>query len=132
MSRSGYSDDIDDLELGRWRGQVNSAIRGKRGQTLLKDLLAALDNMPEKVLIAKELEASDGGVCALGAVGKARHIDMRGIDPEEYETVASLFNIAEQLAREIAYQNDEGAWHDETPEQRFIRMRKWVVSKIQP
>lgn len=132
MSRSGYSDDVDVLDLGRWRGQVASAIRGKRGQKLLKDLLAALDAMTEKVLIANELEASDGGVCALGAVGRARGIDMANVDPEEFEVVAPIFNIAEPLAREITYENDEcGMWH-ETPEQRFTRMRKWVAERIKP
>jgi hypothetical protein len=132
MSRSGYIDDYDDdfLALYRWRGQVASAIRGKRGQKLLKDLLSALDAMPEKVLIANELEANDGGVCALGAVGKARGIDMTGVDPQEFEVVAPLFDIAEPLAREIAYENDECGTYRETPEQRFVRVRKWVVSQI--
>ena len=32
MSRSGYTDECDGWELVRWRGAVNSAIRGKRGQ----------------------------------------------------------------------------------------------------
>ena len=55
MSRSGYCDDLDPLDLGRWRAQVASAIRGKRGQKLLKELLTALDSMPKKELIANEL-----------------------------------------------------------------------------
>ena len=41
MSRSGYCDDYGDddpLALGRYRAQVNSAIRGKRGQALLRRL----------------------------------------------------------------------------------------------
>ena len=29
MSRSGYTDECDGWELVRWRGAVNSAIRGK-------------------------------------------------------------------------------------------------------
>lgn len=32
MSRCGYSDDYDQWALIRWRGAVESAIRGKRGQ----------------------------------------------------------------------------------------------------
>lgn len=60
MSRSGYNDDIDNWALIKWRGQVASAIRGKRGQKMLRDLLAALDAMPEKSLIVHELESESG------------------------------------------------------------------------
>lgn len=35
MSRSGYSDDCYGWELICWRGAVNSAIKGKRGQSFL-------------------------------------------------------------------------------------------------
>jgi hypothetical protein len=45
MSRSGYSDDLDPLALGRWRGRVASAMRGKRGQAFLREMLAAMDAM---------------------------------------------------------------------------------------
>ena len=42
MSRSNYSDDIDDYrQLVLWRGAVRSAIRGRRGQAFLHDLLTA-------------------------------------------------------------------------------------------
>jgi hypothetical protein len=36
MSRSGYSDDNDDVAL--WRGRVASATRGKRGQAVARRL----------------------------------------------------------------------------------------------
>ena len=42
MSRSGYSDSLENWDLIRWRGQVASAIRGKRGQQLLKELADAM------------------------------------------------------------------------------------------
>ncbi len=142
MSRSGYVDDCDDdLQFGRWRGVVASAIRGKRGQTILREMLAAMDAMPVKRLIAHELEAPDmipcshwgmfegTGVCAIGSVGKVRGVDMSKLDPEDYDSVAGTFDIAAPLAQEIVYMNDEGGWR-ETPEERFIRMRKWIVSQI--
>jgi len=129
MSRSGYSEDLDDWDLIRWRGQVASAIRGKRGQKLLKDLLAALDAMPEKELIAEELEAEDGAVCALGCLGKARGLNMSNLDPEDPDQVAVAFDIAPQLAQEIVYENDEGRY-GETPQQRWTRMRAWVASRV--
>jgi len=130
MSRSGYSEDIDQWDLIRWRGAVTSALRGARGQALLRDMLAALDSLSGKRLIAGELEEA-GEVCALGAVGRLRGVDMRDIDPEDYEQVAPAFNVADALAREVMFQNDEAFSH-ETPEQRWSRMRAWVVSQILP
>ena len=109
MSRSGYSDDCGDddpLALGRYRAQVMSAIRGKRGQTLLRELLAALDAMPDKRLVAGELEA-DGQFCALGVVGQARGLNLATIDTDDVESLGQKFNIAEQLAREIMWVNDD-------------------------
>ena len=129
MSRSQYHDDLDDLTLGRWRGMVASAIRGKRGQKLLRDTLIALDAMPEKALVVSELETKEGDVCTLGALGRARGIDMKAIDPEDPPQVAAAFDIAECLAQEIAYENDEG-YYGETPGQRWHRMRTWVANQI--
>lgn len=133
MSRSGYTDDYGDddpLALGRYRAMVASATRGKRGQALLKDILIAMNGMPCKRLIAHELEEQDGAVCAIGAAGKLRGVDMSKLDPEDAETVAGRFNVADCLAREIVWENDECGRRRETPEERFRRMRKWVRSQI--
>jgi hypothetical protein len=127
MSRHDYSDDCDDILMhGRWRGRVASAIRGKRGQKLLKEMAEALDAMPVKRLIAGELRAEES-YCALGVVGAKRGLDMDGLDPEDAETVAQTFDIAEPLAREIVYVNDES--HG-TPEQRWETVRQWVQAQI--
>ena len=50
MTRSGYDDcgDYSDWEIIQFRGAVASAIRGKRGQAFLKNMLVALDELPEK------------------------------------------------------------------------------------
>lgn len=83
MSRSGYSEDLDDQwQFIRWRGAVKSAIKGRRGQDFLKEMLAALDALPEKVLIANDLQDTtySGQVCAIGAVGKARGVDMERLE----------------------------------------------------
>lgn len=130
MSRSGYSDDGDYWALIRWRGAVASAIRGKRGQAFLREMLAALDALPEKELTSYELQA-DGQYCALGAVGKARGIDMSNIDPEDRETVAATFGIPHALACEIMYLNDEDYYRgQETADARFSRMRKWIETEL--
>ncbi len=127
MSRSGYSDDCEHLAM--WRGQVASAIRGKRGQAFLREMLEALDALPEKRLIADNLIDSGGGVCAIGSVGLRRGVDMSTLDPQDQETIAHKFGIARQLAAEIAYENDEAGWND-TPEKRFERVRAWVIDQI--
>jgi hypothetical protein len=141
MSRSGYIDDFDGdyLQLGRWRGRVKSAIRGKRGQAFLRELAAAMDAMPEKKLIANELINEVGECCTIGVVCKARGIDVSKIDYEDGKQVGAAVGIAESMAREIEYENDEhlGVYSPdehrflpETPEQRWTRMRKWVEEKL--
>lgn len=162
MSRSGYTDDAENVAM--WRGTIASAIRGKRGQKLLLDLVAALDAMPEKQLFKGHLVTPEGGVCALGALGQARGVDMqqfeRFIDPDGYsddaEGLASelgkSLNAAYQLIMEIQYLNDEwfGSAYDApnpkfgtpgqpqymrrdiTPEERWQKMREWAVKHLKP
>lgn len=151
MSRSGYMDDCETWDLIRWRGQVASAIRGKRGQAFLLEMWRAMQALPERKLVAYALE--DGGaVCAIGSVGKARGVDMSKIDPDDYEKVAAVFGIPHQLAREIVYMNDEAIGPDwveahgppryrgqkvyarieVTPERRFAHMKKWIEENLRP
>lgn len=131
MARSGYTEDCDnEWSLIRWRGQVASAIRGKRGQAFLRDLADALDVMPEKRLIKDEFW--NGEACALGVLGSKRGIDPITIDPDDYQRLASLFGVAHQLIQEVEYENDEGLayWVDEAPEARWRRMREWVRQNL--
>ncbi len=132
MSRSDYSDgECSGWDLIRWRGAVKSAIRGKRGQKFFKELLAAMDAMQNKILVANELETSSGEFCTLGVLGCARGIEMQEIDPEDHETVAKVFNVSDALVREVVFMNDDGGhYYGETPEDRWLRMRKWVVENI--
>ena len=128
MSRSGYVDDCEDiLQYGRWRGRVQSALRGKRGQELLRELRDALDAMPDKRLIADEL-VKDGEYCALGVLGAKRGIDMEKLDPEDGVQVGQAFGIAPCMAKEIVYMNDE--YLSKTPEKRWKEMRRWIDSCI--
>lgn len=133
MSRSGYSEDCTEWDLIRWRGAVNAARKGKRGQQMLRELLSALDAMPVKRLIAHELEQK-GEVCALGCLGKARGLNLtrENVDPEDRERVAEVFGIAPALVAEIAFENDDdfAFTFNETPEHRWTRMRQWVASQI--
>ena len=120
MSRSGYTDDREDnWRFIMWRGAVNSALRGKRGQAFLREALAALDALPDRALAAESLQTADGEFCTLGAVGRLRGIDMAAIDPEDYTAVAKAFGISEAMAREIVYENDEA-----------VDEREWVDVEI--
>lgn len=133
VGRSGYNDDIDNgWGLIRWRGAVAAAIRGKRGQAFLLEMWKAMQALPEKSLITDDLERG-GAVCAIGAVGKARGVDMSDIDMEDddsAEVIAGLFGIPVALAREVMWLNDE--MHDISPEARFDRMRRWIEHSLLP
>lgn len=132
MSRAGYSEDCDGWELIMWRGAVNSAIRGKRGQAFLREMLEALDALPEPKLISGDL-VQPHGCCAMGAVAIKRQLDVSGLEPEDRDCVAATFGIAPALAAEIAFENDaDFCYRDESPEHRFQRVRTWVVRQIRP
>lgn len=134
MTRHGYSDwddsDYPQLAVGRYQAQINSAMRGRRGQRLLRDIAAAMDAMPEKQLIARELDCPDG-VCAMGAAARLRGVDVSQLDPEDPESVADALDIAHQLAREIAYVNDDEGPCNETPAHRWMRVRRWLDQHIE-
>lgn len=142
MSRSGYVDDWDgdEWQLNLAQGARVRAMRGKRGQKFLNDTLVALDALPEPKLAARSLETEDGQVCALGAVARHRGVDMKPFIPSDPDDddgantakVARVFGIAVSMARDIVWENDDCSPLNETPEQRFQRIRAWVASEILP
>jgi hypothetical protein len=124
MSRSGYTDDYDDddpLALGRYRQAVHKAIKGKRGQALLRELVEALDAMPVKELHPGSFATPSGEFCALGALAQRKgiRVDDLGSDDDDCDPkqVGQRFGIAQSMAAEIMYLNDEyladtGKWID--------------------
>lgn len=137
MSRSNYSEGIDNWQLIRWRGAVSSALHGKRGQAFLRELLAALDALPEKRLIENSLTADDDdqcGVCALGAVGLARGMDMSEMTEYDGDWDSSNFGISDAMAREIMFINDDGYYFSprdsDRGKTRFNRVRSWAESHL--
>lgn len=141
MSRSGYNDDLcidAHWQYIKWRGQVASAFRGKRGQSFLREVIESLDALPEKKLAAASFaEAGETGeptglFCTLGAVGHKRGTDMsyleeRAADDDDVsEDAGATFDVARAMAAEIMYENDEGGGRNESPEDRWARMRRWI------
>jgi hypothetical protein len=140
MSRSGYSEDYDDYaSLNLYRANVDRAINGKRGQAFLRELIAALDALPEKKLIARSFADTDG-VCALGSVARMRGVTEKlpkmSEDLDIGEQAAKVLGIAECMAREIMYENDEhyAYWKDpsEGDELRWERIRRWAAAQVKP
>lgn len=127
MSRSGYSEDCENLQL--WRANVDRTIAGKRGQAFLKEMIESLEAMPQKRLITEELRAETGEVCAIGAVGLKRGTDMKTLDPSNPEEVSAAFGISTMLAQEIVWENDERRT-SQTPEERWERMHKWAKDNL--
>lgn len=131
MTRSGYHDDHEDhWSLIRWRGAVKSSLKGKRGQAFLRELVEALDALPVKELVPDSLQ-NECGVCALGAVGVHRGMAMDALDPENMEAVCGAFGIADAMAREIVWLNDEAGYYGQTPAARWLRVRQWAESWLE-
>lgn len=128
MSRSGYSEDCENLWL--WRGAVDRATFGKRGQKFFRDLVAALDAMPSKRLIDGTLETAEGDVCALGSLARHRGTSLERDDVDYPAVLGEKFDIARALAQETMYENDEGGPPVETPEQRWARVRRWAAENV--
>lgn len=128
MSRSGYVEDPDHLVL--YRRTVENALRGKRGQKFLRELVAALEWLPKKRLISGALVDETGEVCATGAVlaMRERH-DIGLIDPENPKHVAAICGIAPCMVAEIAFMNDE--FYDYTaPGKIYEAMLCWAKKQL--
>jgi len=89
--------------------------------------------MPKKELIEGELITPSGDCCALGSVYKARNVPPPEQDYDDMlDTghISETLKIARSMVAEIAYMNDEASRDDETPAQRWTRMREWAASQI--
>ena len=136
--------DSDDYEYEPWMegqaaGAMQSAIRGRRGQQLLRDLIAGLDALPVPELAAGALEDPETGcVCALGAVRLQRgaeavplHFDPT--DPDiDWRDLAEPFDISETLANAVVSQNEYGSSRndEQSRRHRWRSVRAWAVGHL--
>lgn len=138
--RISYADDEDfPGQFNLWQGNCQRSIDGKNGQAALRELEAALLALPEKRLIHGELQDSEGGVCAIGALAKYRNVEVKS-DPEEMEEVGVELGMPRMVAWKVVALNDVGleSYYDTltgkfkcfTPEQRYERVLKWVREQI--
>ena len=124
MSKSEHVDYYTLYEL--WRATLDRAIHDVRGQAFLRKLRTVLDAMPVKRLITAQIMNQDGEVSILGSVEPLDEVDLY-----DTEAVAQHFGIAPAMAAELVYLNDEcSPVLGETPEERWTRMRAWVVEHI--
>lgn len=135
-----------------WEQSLTNAVNSKRGQQVLKDLEAALLEMPEKKLIANRIASPEGDVCAVGALhlyrrtkaGEDRAAVLSEIatpDPDladvwrdaddELRTmdIGEQVGVARTLAWEIGFLNDE-TLHKMTPGARYDAVLKWTRERI--
>jgi hypothetical protein len=141
MSRYCDSDDYDyePWMEGQAAGALRSAIRGRRGQQLLRDLIAGLDVLPVRELAAGSLEDPETGcVCALGAVRlqrglRAVPLSFDPTDPDiDWRELASPFNISETLANAVVSQNEYCDKCNDEPSRRrrWRSVRDWAVRNL--
>lgn len=142
-----------------WQQAVRNAIRGRKGQAILRELREALLALPQPRLISGSV-AYEGEVCAIGAlaasrltkgpikltewfvstgsreIGSLEELEERfgnWID-DEIGTVelGMSMGLTRALAWGISYENDEGTWNTETPEQKYQRVLAWVDRELLP
>lgn len=134
-----------------WWQTIRNALKGRRGQAVLRELKAALLALPEGRLIGSAV-VREGEVCALGALARERLAagspltcyGHRGTSLAELEEklgedledevgsveLGEALGLARALAWVIADENDEGGSFNQTPEARYHRMLGWIESHL--
>lgn len=132
MSRCDYYDGEDSVPDGLWAHRFWQATETKKGQARLREFAAILDAMPEKRLIADELQTPGGEVCFVGAICKARNVPMPTGDCDIRDTAEAgqRAGIPWTLAWEMARMNDE-TWGRMTPEERWQAARTWIQTTLE-
>lgn len=149
MSRVSYSDDWDDiavLNAGRWEKNSRAVLTSKRGQRVLREIEAALLELPEKRLSYETFcewsPTAEINCCVLGAyalhMGKKpselEHLNGDEFGPfedanETASQIEGMGGITFTMAWNLIELNDEVYGHC-TPEQRYEKVLEWVRKHI--
>lgn len=127
-SRVNYSDEEDyPGQSGLFQANCDRSLRGKKGQAELRELKAALLALPEKYLLGNLLYDDAGGVCAIGAYGKYKGVNLATFDPEEgdHDEVGIAGGMPRLVAWKVVEMNDIEL-ETAKPEQRYRRMLAWI------
>ncbi len=132
--RISFSDDEDfPGQVDLWQGNCERSLRGKKGQRELRELHAALLALPGKRLIHGALEDESGGVCAIGAYGKRKGVDLSRFDVDtDTDQVGIAGGMPPLVAWKVVEMNDVEFGRHVTPEQRYLKLLAWVESKLLP
>lgn len=142
MSRVHSNDNYHEVLL--WRANLRRQLAGRRGQQLLRELLAAIDALPEKKLGTQLYDGDQ--VCSFGAVALQRRVaageepqavlaDLQSHNDEADDGLMPdwaewYLQIPPHMAWEIPFVNDNEYGDLETPEQRWIRVRAWICANL--
>lgn len=143
-----YDDEWTEGRYAMWCRTIENAIKGRRGQDLLRDLRAALLAQPTRELIdGFILEPGTRQTCAIGELAVYRHV-MAGstrdealsalerwtMDAERYDEgdldtleMGAALGMVNAMAIEVSYTNDD---YTETPHERWQRMLHWTESRL--
>ena len=141
-SRISYDYDYDkysDLDAGRWERNVRAVFEGKRGQKLLRELEAALLDLPEPRLsqgLVLDLAGGAHGVqaCALGAIALRRGVEVPDwLNSEGADAIAEWAQFSLGLTFTAAWRlmelNDE-EFSGIDDEGRYEGMLQWVRARL--
>lgn len=150
--RIGYADEEDyPGQFGLWQANCLRSLKGKAGQAALRELEQALLALPEKRLIANELQNAEGEVCAVGALAKYKGVTETQADPDcDMEDVGVELGMPRLVAWKVVALNDieidgdyvtaEGPTRygyplrqfvPVTPEERYERVLAWVRGQLE-
>lgn len=114
--RISYTDEEDvPGQFALWQANCRRSLQGKKGQAALRELEAALLALPEKRLIANNLQDPKGEVCALGALAKFKGRDIPPVaenewgeidEDEEMEEYGVSLGMPRLVAWKVVCKND--------------------------
>ena len=148
MSRITYAEPNsleEELRCWAFEGNMARAIKGKKGQRILKELEAALLALPKKRLISDQFATPEGDVCAWAALllsrtlaaGASRQEAMGAMEkqidfePNGWNAISGpsqVLKICVPLVWAIVERNEE--YRGKTPEETYERVLNWVQSNI--